>query len=129
VSEGFVIEGRDVAIRAGWQEWFGDTEPLLSFNGQEDGLDYVVCVLPGAPDRGEEFYGFTLYWNDGVVNEWAEHFNDLGTAVARLAALVRGASRGQFFADGPIGFVRWSENFFRQTLAPAPKPITPGGES
>jgi hypothetical protein len=107
------IEGRDVAIKPGFEEWRLEQPALLQFTGPEG---YFVHIYEGAPDRDEHHYGFTMYWHDGVANEWAEHFNDLGTTIARVAALAHGAARDMMFKDGPVYFTRWSDNFFRQTL-------------
>lgn len=113
-----VIEGRDVAIQEGFVEWTQSGPTVLCMDG--DG--FRATIYPGAPDRGEQNYGYTLHWEDQVINEWAEHYSDLGTTIARLAALVRGAEEEAMFQDGPIGFVRWSENFFRQTITPSRLP-------
>lgn len=114
--------GRELVLRDGWEEWYAETEPLLTFIH----IDYAAKVLPGAPDREGE-PGATLYWTDGVTGQWAEHYKDAPTAVARLAALMRCAESGEFFRDGPDGFVRWSDNFFRQTVCTTPQPTIPGG--
>ena len=110
------IEGRDVAIKEGFLDWRLETPPVLTFSAPEG---YIVHVYPGAPDRNEQHYGFTVWWADGELHEWAEHYSDLGTSIARVAAIARGANEDLQFADGPIYFTRWSENFFRQTLTPA----------
>lgn len=113
--------GRELVPLATLMEpFFAETEPLLSYRHQGEHY-FEVQIFPGAPDReGEE--GVMLYWHDGVTGEWAEHYSDLATAVARLAALIKCVETDEFFKDGPQGFVRWSDNFFTQTVRSAPQP-------
>lgn len=109
------ITGRSLVLREGFMEWLDEQPPIIALNQP----DYGAVIVAGSPDRDGD-QGYTLTWHDGVINEWAEHFTDLATAIARLAALERGVQRQDFFRDGPEYFVRWSENFFNQTIRVAP---------
>lgn len=114
--------GRTLTITDAFFEWADETPPEVTLLRP----GYLARVLPGAHDReGED--GFTLVWTDGVINWWAEHFSDLATAIARLAALERGVSQDEFFRDGPEGFVRWSENFFDRCISKPTIPEQGGG--
>lgn len=62
--------------------------------------DYSFAILRGADDSGY------LTWNDGVANEWIEHFEKLSHAIARLAHLQHCAESAwkQGFASTPKTF-------------------------
>lgn len=123
-------------LREEFHDWLGETPPLVRLNlfdlsGDHPGImpGASAMVLPGAYDEEGEA-GATLYWDDGVVNDWAEWYSDQATAFARLAALVRcmeDRDGSTYFKDGgPSGFTRWSDNFFVQTTTRDPKPVGGG---
>lgn len=45
----------------------------------------------------EQGGGYVLWWNDYVVNEWAEFVPDLPTALARLGMLIDAGLREAFY--------------------------------
>jgi len=63
--------------------------------------------------------GFDLRWNDGVANEWSEEFDDLSTALARLAVLMRCGETGWStgFAQTPKYFADHADAFFKEVTA------------
>lgn len=94
----------------GFMEWWDTSTRILSLRRD----DYGAEVLAGAPDTPE---GFTLYWTDYVANDWAEHFSDLATALARLACLERGSATEAFFTYDPEEFAAGpAEHLFDTTL-------------
>lgn len=100
-----------------WEQWLRETPPEITLEWHP----FTAQILLGRFDReGED--GATLIWSDGP-DEWAEHYSDLATAVCRLAALIRVADEQVFFKNGAQDFVRWSENFFTQTVG-IPKPLS-----
>lgn len=104
-----------------FHEWKDGNPPVVATVAHDE---FSASVIPGSPlgdGRGGED-GAVLYWTDGVVNEWAEWYEAMPTAVARLAALVACADGEHFFKDGPDGFTRWSNNFFNQTVTDNPMP-------
>jgi hypothetical protein len=112
------ITGRSLILQEGFLEWLSEQPPIIVLHQS----DYEATIVAGSPDRDGD-RGYTLTWHDGVINEWAEHFTDLATALARLAALERAVQRQQFFRDGPEYFVRWSENFFNQSVSDPNLPV------
>lgn len=101
-----------------WVERQG--EPLVTHKGDS----YGAVILPGNPAwSSQDDYpaaggGFTLYWHDYVVNEWAEWFPDLPTAIARLAALAYAVEANEFFAREPADFFVLAEYMFERTMTP-----------
>lgn len=114
--------GRELVVRETLLDFLDDSEPAIVFVHPE----FAAKVIPGAPDRDGE-NGATLFWTDGVANDWAEHYSDLSTAVARFAVLLRCVENNEFFRDSAEGFVRWSDNFFQRTVSSTPQPTIPGG--
>lgn len=60
---------------------------------------------------------FRLGWGDAVVNEWAEDYNDLATALLRLAVLVKSAENNSAFTTDEDEFTIFAKKFFDQQLA------------
>lgn len=118
-----MVSGRQVVVRPEqYQAWLEETPPDIVL----DHMEFTACLYPGAPDReGED--GVTIVWSDKSANDWAEHYSDLPTAVARLAALIRSVETYTGFRDGPEGFVRWSEIFLGRACSPTPQPEIPSG--
>jgi hypothetical protein len=82
-----------------------------------------INILELAPDLGidahvfyDEFIdSYTLYWSDGVANEWSENFDMLSDALARLAALVHcGENEWELGLNKVDDHVRESRKFLAQ---------------
>lgn len=111
-------------------DWLEDRDSVVTL-----GVDnFGAKVFAGKPGGTE---GYTLWWNDYVINEWAEWYPDLGTALARFAALFRAddISRvaelfeglegyGYFRTEDPAEFMRWSDQFFERTITGTINPGT-----
>lgn len=93
-----------------WDEWFSETPADVSIEGPA----FEALVIPGRYDQAGE-YGATLWWRNSH-GDWAEHYSDSATALARLAVLIRAQQTGKLFADSAHGFVRWSDHLFNQSL-------------
>lgn len=118
-----MTKGREILASAWFdEEWLAQTTTVISYSNDE----FAAKIALGAPDRDYED-GATLFWTDFVANDWTEHYSDLGTAVARLAVLIKSVEEGEYFSADAPGFVRWSDNLFTQTITRTPKPI--GGTS
>lgn len=97
-------------------DWQAEAPPLFQFILPVEGSpSSEVTIYAGGPHTES---GVTLHWHDLVINEWAEWYSDMGTALVRMACLARSCDHDWdlFFNDGPEGFVRWSENLFNQAL-------------
>lgn len=116
------MTGRTVLRFDDVEAWRSEEPPALTYETRL----FLAEIRQGAPDR-ELPEGATLWWTDGVANEWAEHYPDVPTAILRLAALIRCVEEDVFFKDQPEGFLRWSENFFNQTVSSTPQPNMTGG--
>lgn len=73
------------------------------------GLDDVAIRVAEQPDGTG-----TLWWTDGVANDWAETYKDVATAVLRLAVLLacRQTDWVAGFATDPAEFARSAYGFF-----------------
>ena len=62
--------------------------------------------------------GFVLYWNDGVVNEWEEHFSKLSQVFARVSALAKCGEQqwGAGFLHNPQAFVVLADSFLAEVV-------------
>jgi hypothetical protein len=117
---------RSVLIRDTFATWLRDEEPVLSCSLTPDLLPWPVPTLHvtirrGRPEMFDDYDGATMHVTDGDT-EWAEYYESVAVAVARLAALVKCVEDGEHFKDGPGGFVRWADNFFTQTTSEVPHP-------
>lgn len=72
-----------------------------------DGGEWVARVTEHKGGRA------TLWWWDGVANEWTETYDDLATALARVAVLLALPESG-LFRNPPELFERRAREFFRQ---------------
>lgn len=117
--------GRTETCNDAFGEWRRETPPILVLSHATADIDFEAAILPGGHNRGEN--GATLYWFDGVVNEWAEWYSDLPTAMVRLAALLKCAEGIGTFRDQPEGFTRWADNFFERTVTLSI--VSPDGEA
>lgn len=110
------MQAHELVITGTFHDWKSQQPEAVVHKDDE----FEAHVIPGYPGM-EGDGGAVLWWTDHVINEWAEWFPDFPTALVRLAALIRCVETEEFFKDGPGGFVRWSENFFTQTVS-APRP-------
>ena len=115
------MQGSTVPITDEFTAWREETNPFFELAPPPVPLTFEAVILEGGFGRGEQ--GATLYWRDEVVNEWAEWFPDLATALCRMAALVRASETIGMFAHGPEGFTRWSEQFFDRTVMGSMLPL------
>lgn len=111
-------------------------EDFIAWNAESPAL--MTLIVPDLGSAQSQFQlfsgaphteaGVTLHWTDLIVNEWAEWYSDMGTALARMACLARSCDQGWdlYFNDGPEGFVRWSENLFNQALCNTTRLPGPG---
>lgn len=115
--------------REDFAKWLEEAPPVfqfvIPFEGSGSNPSEVTIYSGGPHTEG----GVTLHWHDFVINEWAEWYSDLGTALVRAACLARSCDNDWdlFFNDGPEGFVRWSENLFNQALTKPRLPAPPAG--
>lgn len=68
-----------------------------------DGYGYYLEVRRGMDDSS------FLYWTDGMVNEWCEHYETLAVALARLSILLEcleAKDGNRFFTQSPKAFAR-----------------------
>lgn len=74
--------------------------------------DYRAMVLKGVDDSG------FIYWTDFVANEWCEHYEEVSTAMARLAALqaCQEADWNKFFMQEPKEFAKMYLEFQKTIL-------------
>lgn len=103
-------------------QWLEDTVPAFAFD----------LPLGGPPQAGVKLYfgcvdedrGATLYWTDYVANDWTEWYEDVSTALARLACLARCQETNwdAFFIGEPGDFVKHAEAMFLTSLTGNPKP-------
>jgi hypothetical protein len=78
---------------------------------RNDGIGAVIVVVGSA---------FDLRWTDYVANEWAEPFESLSAAVARLAALIycgEADPERMFTTDDPAQFAAAVAEFHRANTA------------
>lgn len=71
----------------------------------------IVCAYDAPRER------YALRWTDGI-NEWTEHYFELSTALARLAALVKCGEEdwSAFFAHDEAEFSTQADSFFDQVI-------------
>lgn len=48
----------------------------------------LVCVLDGRPGEGNDDLGYTVYWTDGLVSDFAEWHEALSDALHKAAIVV-----------------------------------------
>lgn len=86
--------------------------------------DFEAVLYPvSETDTG---LGYMLWWTDYVINEWAEFWPTLPTALARMGLLIDAGERGAFFhrteadfaADARTLFDAHAEDPFRSSEAP-----------
>lgn len=68
-----------------------------------DGYHHHIEVRRGMDDSA------FLYWTDGILNEWCEHYDTLAIALARLSILLEcleANDKRRFFAQSPLAFAR-----------------------
>jgi len=68
-----------------------------------DGYHHHIEVRRGVDDSA------FLYWTDGLLNEWCEHYDALSIAFARLSILLEcleANEKHRFFAQSPLDFAR-----------------------
>ena len=76
-----------------------------------DLVDPQFEVVGHAQIIQETEYNFVLTWNDFVVNEWTETFNDLWSAMARLSVLHFAVNTESTFHNDPRKFASNFEKF------------------
>ena len=76
-----------------------------------DPKDYFASIT----GTGKET-GFTLYWNDHLVNEWSEWFATLPQALIRLATLEHCSETGKGFIHAERNFVVVADAFLKGTV-------------
>lgn len=75
-----------------------------------DGYGYYLEVRRGMDDSS------FLYWTDGMVNEWCEHYDKLSEALARLSILLEAMEEQRFFNNQPTQFVRSYKAFAEKEI-------------
>lgn len=59
---------------------------------------------------------YSLFWNDGVANEWSEFHGSYAVALVRYATLVECATKGKFFAYTRKGFTEFAVEFLDEQV-------------
>jgi len=79
--------------------------------GFDIGGESFVRIIPNGD-------GFTLCWNDGVANEWEEHFSKLSQVFARVSALAKCGEHqwGAGFLHDPQAFVALADSFLAEVV-------------
>lgn len=93
--------------------WISEERPasVLTLDRNE----YQAAIYVGHPDGRPD--GFTLYWTDGVINEWGEWFPGLPTTLVRLGVLERGSATRSFFDQEPQDFRAVAKTLFDAALS------------
>lgn len=62
--------------------------------------------------------GFALVWNDGIANEWEEHFSNLSQVFARVSALAKCGEQnwGAGFLHDPQEFAVLADSFLSEVV-------------
>lgn len=84
---------------------------------QQDAMSFDLggeCFVLISPNGS----GFTLSWNDGIANEWEEHFSKLSQVFARVAALAKCGEQkwGAGFVHQPDAFVTLADSFLAEVV-------------
>lgn len=93
-------------------KWIDEKQPTEVLNLRRH--HYIASIYAGHPDGRYE--GYTLYWTDGVVNEWGEWYPGLPTALARLAVMEAAGQGHRFFTQKPAEFRGTAKFLFEAAL-------------
>lgn len=100
-------------------DYFGIDEGDVLLRLNRDRFQAVIVSGRLEEDGTTITGGFTLAWTDYVANHWGEHYDDLATAIARLAVLefsIQEFDGEKGFADQPEPFTDRARTWFDRAL-------------